>query len=160
MRQLLGLWMVLSAACLAGCGHGESVWVTGTLQKGGEIYKPPEGHKLALYFCPMAEGAQAKPAGDIEMADYDARDGSFTVPGREGYGIPPGKYRIAVVETLRRDAVDESKNSSKPKRDHNQKRIDHDMNFLETSFGMKTSPFVRDFKTSTRLTLDMAKPAE
>ena len=104
MRRSLGLWMVLSAACLAGCGRGETIWVTGTLQKGGEIYKPPVEHKLALYFCPMEEGTPGKPAGDIEMADYDARDGSFKVPGREGYGIPPGKYRIAVVETIRHEA--------------------------------------------------------
>ena len=56
MRRSLGLWMVLSAVCLAGCGHGDRIWVTGVLQKGGEIYKPPEGRKLALYFCPMKDG--------------------------------------------------------------------------------------------------------
>ena len=66
--------------------------------------------------------------------------------GARGYGIPPGKYRIAVVETLRREAVDELKKSSKPKRGENQKRIDDDTNFLEESFGEKTSPFVRDLK--------------
>ena len=158
MRESLGLWIVLSAACLAGCGHGDTIWVTGTLQKGGEIYKPLEGRKLAIYFCPMDETAPGKPAADIEMANYDARDGSFTVPGREGYGIAPGKYRIAIVETLRRDALNESKNSSKPK--GNQKRFDHDTNFLESSFGMKTSPFVRELKTSTNLTLDMGSPAQ
>ena len=107
--------------------------MTGVLQKGGEIYKPPEGRKLALYFYPMADGTSGNPAGDVEMADYDARDGSFTVPGREGYGIPPGKYRIAVVETLRREALDQLKKASKPKR--GQKRIDNDTNFLEASFG-------------------------
>jgi len=38
------------------------------------------------------------------------------VPGREGYGIPPAKCRNAVVETLRREALDELKKASKPKR--------------------------------------------
>jgi hypothetical protein len=160
MRPSLGVWIVLSALWLAGCGHGESIWVTGTLQKGGEIYKIPETRKLAIYFCPIGEGAPGKPAGDIEMADYDARDGSFTVPGREGHGIPPGKYRIAVVETLRHDAIAEPKDPPKPKRGQNQKRFDFDRNFLEESFGMTTSPFVRDLKGSTKLTLDMANPTQ
>jgi hypothetical protein len=161
MRQSFGLWIVLSALCLAGCGYGDRIWVTGTLQKGGEIYKPPESRKLALYFCPIEDAVSGKPAGDIEMADYDPRDGSFTVPGAEGYGISPGKYRIAVVETLRRDALKESDSSSKPTGGRNQKkRFDFDKNFLEDSFGMNTSPFVRELKTSTKLALDMAKPAE
>jgi hypothetical protein len=158
MRRSLGLWMVLSAACLAGCGGGNGIWVTGVLQKGGEMYKPPEGRKLALYFYPMADGTSGNPAGDAEMADYDSRDGSFTVPGREGSGIPPGKYRIAVVETLRREALDELKKTSKPKR--GEKRITDDTNLLEASFGKTTSPFVLDLRTSTKLTLDMARPTE
>ena len=159
MRRSLGLWMVLSAVCLAGCGSGDNIWVTGVLQKGGEMYKPPDGHKLALYFCPMP----GRDVGQAEPATWKwritiRRDGSFTVPGREGYGIPPGKYRIAVVETLRREELDKLKKASKPKA--GQKRIDNDTNFLEASFGEKTSPFVRDLKTSTKLTLDMAKPTE
>ena len=160
MRRSLGLWIVLSALCLAGCGHSDRIWVTGTLQKGGEIYQPPESRKLGLYFCPIEETVSGKPAGDIEMADYDPRDGSFTVPGAEGYGIPPGKYRIAIVETVRRDAIKESNNSAKPKGGQNQKRFDFDKNLLEDSFGIKTSPFVRELKTSTKLALDMAKPGE
>jgi hypothetical protein len=158
MRRSPGRWIVLWAACLAGCGHGDSIWVKGVLQKGGEIYKPPEGRKLALYFCPIKDGTSAIPTGDVELADYDARDGSFTVPGREGYGIPPGNYRIAVVETLRREALDQLKKASKSKR--GQKRISDDTNLLESSFGETTSPFIRDLKTSTTLTLDMARPTE
>lgn len=107
--------MMLSALCLAGCGSGDTVWVTGVLQKGGEVYKPPEGRKLSLYFCPIKDGTSGRPIGEVEMADYDSNNGTFTVPGREGYGIPPGKYRIALVETLRREALDQLKKASKPK---------------------------------------------
>ena len=53
----------------------------GVLQKGGDVYKPPEGHKLALYFHQLADGTSDKPTGFVELANYDARDGSFTVPG-------------------------------------------------------------------------------
>ena len=107
--------MVLSAAFLPGCGRGDTIWVTGVLQKGGQIYEPPEGRKLALYFCPITDGTSGDPAGEVEMADYNSKDGSFTVPGSEGYGIRPGKYRIAVVESLRRETRDQLKKSVKPK---------------------------------------------
>jgi hypothetical protein len=149
---------MLSAACLAGCG-GDTIHVTGVLQKGGEKYNVPDDHKLALYFHPMADGTSAKPSGDVEMADYDARDGSFTVPGRDGYGIRPGKYRIAVVESLRREALDQLK-QGKALKAGQKKRIDKETNLLEDTFGENTSPFVRDLRSSTKLTLDMAKPTE
>lgn len=158
MRRSRGLLIVSIALCLAGCGRGDAIWVTGVLQKGGEIYKPPEGRKLAVYFCPMKDGASGQPSGEAEMADYDSTDGSFTVPGREGYGIAPGKYRIALVETLRREALDQLKKASKPKR--GQTRITDDTNFLEDSLGEATSPLIRDLRASTKLTLDMAKPTE
>jgi hypothetical protein len=150
--------MVLSAAFLAGCGRGDTVWVTGVLQKGGQIYEPPAGRKLALYFYPMKDETSRNPTGEVEMADYNSKDGSFTVPGSEGYGIRPGKYRIAVVESLRRETRDELNKSVKPK--PGQKRVGNETNFLDSTFGEKTSPFVRDLTTSTKLTLDMASPTE
>jgi hypothetical protein len=160
MLRTSGLLMVMGVVCLAGCGSGDNIWVTGVLLKGGEMYKPPEGRKLALYFCPMKDEKSGKLPGDVEMANYDPRDGSFTVPGREGNGIPPGKYRIAVVETLRREELDKLKvkNASKSKR--GSKRITDDTNFLESSFGEQTSPFVQELITSTKVTLDMATPTK
>jgi hypothetical protein len=158
MRRSLGLWIVLIAACLAGCGHSDNISVTGVLLKGGEMYKPAEGRKLALYFHPIKDDTPGSVAGEVEMADYDARDGSFTVPGREGDGIPPGKYRIAVVESLRREQADKANKAPKAKR--GPRRIDNDTNFLESTFGERTSPFVRDLRSSTTLTLDMAKPTD
>ena len=63
-----------------------------------------------------------------------------------------------MVETLRREALNELKKASKPKR--GEKPVSNETNLLEASFGETTSPFVRDLKTSTKLTLDMAKPSE
>ncbi len=159
MPRSLRLWIMLSACCLAGCGSSNSVWVTGVLQKDGQVYKPAEGRKLALYFYPMAEGTTpGGQGGDVEMADYNAQDGTFMVPGAEGRGIRPGKYRIAVFETYRRETLDTLKKGSRPKR--GQKRIDNDTNLLDATFGETTSPFVRDLTKSTKLTLDMARPTE
>jgi hypothetical protein len=156
MSRTPGMLLVMSVVCLAGCGSGDNIWVTGVLQKGGEMYKPPEGRKLALYFCLMVDGASTQPTGVVEMADYDSRDGSFTVPGRERYGIPPGKYRIAIVETFLRETLDNLKKATKSK--SGPSRIDKEKNLLDESFGETTSPFVRELKTSTNLTLDMSKP--
>ncbi len=158
MRRSLCLWMVLTAASMPGCGRGDQIWVAGVLQKGGQVYEPPEGHKLALYFYPIQDGTSGNTTGEVEMADYNTKDGSFTVPGSEGSGIRPGKYRIAVVETLRRETRDQLNKGLKPKR--GQKRISNDTNVLESTFGENTSPFVRDLKNSTKLTLDMASPNE
>jgi hypothetical protein len=153
--------LVLSTAFLAGCGGGGSdkIWVTGVLQKGGQMYEPPPGRKLALYFYAMKDdGTSGDLTGDVEMADYNSKDGSFTVPGSEGYGIRPGKYRIAVVETLRREERDQLKKPEKRKL--GERPIDNDTNLLELTFGQKTSPFVRDLKTSTKLTLDMTSATQ
>ena len=126
--------------CLAGCGSGDNIWVKGVLQKGGEMYKPPEGRKLALYFCPMQARRRASPPATSKWRIMIRGMVSFTVPGREGYGIPPGKYRIAVVETIRREALDKLK---KPRsRSAGKRRINNDTNLLEATFGETTSPFV------------------
>jgi hypothetical protein len=159
MRHLIRLLFVLSLGFSIGCaGSGDKIWITGVLHKNGEIYKPPQGHKLALYFCPIAEPSSPTPNGDIEMADYNSQDGTFTVPGVEGLGISPHLYRIAVVETLQRESLDELKKKSKTKR--SARAIDRDTNLLEASFGTRTSPFIHELKTSQSLTLDMAKPKD
>ena len=155
-KRSTGACVLLAAVCLAGCGDGDNIWVKGVLQKGGEVYKPPEGRKLSLYFHQLADGTSDKPTGFVELAEYDSRDGSFTVPGHEGNGIPRGKYRIALVETYRRETVDQIKKASKSRR--GQKSVDKEANLLEASFGENTSPFVRDLRASTNVTLDMSKP--
>jgi hypothetical protein len=156
MRPIPTILAGLLALGFAGC-RPSGISVTGSLLKGGEKYVSPEGRKLALYFCRMPDPGSDQPPGDSEMAEYNPSDGSFTVPGHEGRGIAPGKYRIAVVETMRREALDQIKQPKKPK--PGQKLIDKETNFLP-SFGMATSPFVRELRTSTNLKLDMDKPTE
>lgn len=35
-----------------------------------------------------------------------SEEATFTVPGPDGRGIPPGKYRVSVTQKLKREAVD------------------------------------------------------
>ena len=157
MRRPSSVLILLCGYLLAGCG-GQNISVTGVLLKGGAKYTPPEGRKLALYFIPMDDGTPSSPARDTEMALYNESDGTFTVPGRDGLGIIPGKYRISLSETLLRETLDQILKSPKPT--INGKKPTRDTNLLEDTFGATTSPFIRDLKTSTDLTLDMTKPSE
>lgn len=93
------LWMcagLLSAVSLVGCGPaGEKrVSVTGTVKNKGQILtvKPMVGRVQVTFIPVTAPGA---PAADPQEAVVKP-DGTFTVPGTDGKGIAPGKYKIAV----------------------------------------------------------------
>lgn len=83
------------ACLLLGCGSSGPpvVAVSGKITRNGETMavKPMVG-RLTISFYPVA----AEGAAVVEEADLQA-DGTFTVPGKNGNGIPPGKYKIAVV---------------------------------------------------------------
>ena len=144
---------------LTGCGSSDLVWVDGRLLKGGAPYKPPEGHQVAVTFVGMEiEG----PAGTVLkrpepfVADYEDETASFTVPGRDGQGIPRGKYRIAVTQRMSRESFDAAKPKAKP----GQKPITRETDFLEAKFSPETSPIVREITASTDVVIDLDKPTE
>jgi hypothetical protein len=83
---------LLVAALAAGCGPA-GVKVQGRLQTNGVAYRPAGAEAVVVT---LLGGAGAK------AVSYPARvnaDGTFTVEGPEGKGIPPGQYRIAVSAT-------------------------------------------------------------
>ena len=145
---------------LAGCGGPSNhLWVKGRLLKGGAKYAPPEGHVVSVTFIGM--GIE-DPTGQVIKspepfdANYNDEDGSFTVPGREGHGIPPGKYRIAVTQKMLREAFEAAKPKAKP----GQKPITRETDFLEDRFGPATSPIIREIKGSADLVIDLDRPTE
>lgn len=160
MRKYVACWIVLNAITLCGCESSNLIWVSGTLQKGEAKYTPIEGRKVSVYFYPIVEAGGSNPAvGEIEMADYHMTDGSFTVPGRNGAGILPGKYRIVISETIQRVALDEAKSAEKPKK-RGESGINREIDFFDATFGPTTSPIIRDLKSSTKLVINMDKPTE
>ena len=78
------------------------------------------------------------------------------VPGPDGYGIPPGKYRISIFQGLTREGE-----SKAPKVHKGTSRkapvINRDTDFLEGLFGPTTSPIVRKMARGAELIVDLDK---
>jgi len=156
LRTLLGLTLTIAATSMFGCGSGEpTVWVTGKLLKAGAPFTPPTGQQLTIIFVAtevVTVDGKVVPSTEPYAASYDQPSGTFKVPGKEGSGIPPGKYRVAITSKLEREAL----NSAKPK----QKPADREKDYLDDKFSVSTSPILREIKASTDLTIDLDKPTE
>jgi hypothetical protein len=157
-RLLLALLIPPLLAHL-GCSGGNTVWVTGKVLKGGAPYHAPEGQLLYVTFVATEikdDSGKDIPGGDEFMADLDQATGTFSVPGKERRGIPPGKYRIAVTQKMRREAFDATKPHSK----RGLKRADRETDMLANQFGIDTSPIVREVKGAQDIAIDLDRPRE
>lgn len=145
---------------LTGCGEpSNTVLVQGRLLKGGARYVPPEGHVVGVTFVASEienPGGQVTKSSEQFDADYNDDDGTFVVPGREGRGIPPGKYRVAVTQKMLREAFDAAKPKAKP----GQKKITRETDFLGDRFGVSSSPIFREIKGKTEVVIDLDEPTK
>jgi hypothetical protein len=117
---------------LLGCGDGK-LRTRGQILKDGAPYVAAEDEIVHVTLVPIPE--RGEKVQDWHIAVFSKTDGTFVASGKDGKGVPPGKYRIA-VEHLR-----------------------HKKDLLNGAFGTENSPFVREVKTSSdTLTLDLAKP--
>jgi len=75
-----------------GCGKSGFIKAKGRIVKGGQPYIAPEGEGFRIFFVPanMPEGSHF----DSYAAECDPDNGSFQVRGKDGEGLPAGKYRI------------------------------------------------------------------
>src|SRR5262249_32488582 len=97
-RLVSGLFLV--AFLLAGCGPAKPVAypISGQLLEKGQPPVvsqqglPPGDPGVHMTFHLMNEGQQV----DAYDAVVNPTDGTYTVPGIDGRGVPPGKYRISV----------------------------------------------------------------
>jgi prepilin-type processing-associated H-X9-DG protein len=128
------------------------VWVTGQLTKAGAKYEPPTGQFVYVTFVAL-EGkdasAKALSGGEAFMAGVDPATGSFSVPGRQRQGIPPGKYRLAVTQKMTREAFD----AANPQPKKGAKRVDRATATLGDQFGLDKSPIVREVRGSEAVTM-------
>jgi len=90
-RRLI-LSLLLLGLFALGCGDSSHIRAKGRIIKGGQPYLAPEGEGFRVFFVPMeaAKGSHY----DSYAAEYNPEDGSFRVEGKDGKGLPPGKYRV------------------------------------------------------------------
>ena len=101
--RVLPCWLFgLVCLLLPGCGPSDAVWVTLDLQKGGKPYVAPENQSVQVTLYGWAQDACSR--REFERQPYTARltgEAKYEVPGLEGYGVPAGKYRIAIIQKPR-----------------------------------------------------------
>jgi hypothetical protein len=145
-----------TALAMAGCGSSQAIRVQGKLTKGGAKYSVPADQRLNLTFYSMEPFKDEKRtilAGEAYMAVYQSEDGTFTVSGPDGRGIPPGKYRVSLTQQLTREAVDKKNENLK----RNQKIFERDTDMLQGRYS-EGSPIVVEIKDSSEVAIDLDNP--
>lgn len=155
MRPLERFAIVLAALALAGCDSADRVPVQGVILKNGVPFTPPEGQSNQVVFIAIDVRADSgKSIGKDEpfAAIVNQSDATFEVPGPDGRGIPPGKYRVSVTQKQRtKHTVD------KPKRP-GLGLVDRDTDLLGELYGPSNSPLIVEVTRPERLTIDLARP--
>jgi hypothetical protein len=137
MKQLACL---LFCVLLSGCGGGakdDSVPVRGKVTNAGvplKVNRPDvmQGY-VEVHFYRINED------GSINTDPADAAvepSGDFTVRGRDGHGLPPGKYKITVRQ------LDPAPHTDK----------------LQGRFDLKNSKIVRDVSPDQEIVIDVSRP--
>jgi hypothetical protein len=164
VRRSLSVFVVLIMLppVLSGCGEsGKTVWVTGKLLKGGAKYVPPQGQHVSITFVLLENhdksGGKAE-SGEAYFAEVDQENATFSVPGPERGGIPPGKYRIAITQKLTRETFNSVNKSRKPMRDGPGPNREADT--LGNRFGLETSPIIREVDQDQEVVIDLDRPTE
>jgi hypothetical protein len=139
-------------AASPGCGNSNAIWVTGKVTKGGAQYAPPSDQLVAITFVAMEiqdEAGQTIKSSETFAAEVDPAGSTFSVPGPDRQGIPPGKYRVAVSQRLKRELFD-------PTKKQKGKRGDRETDMLANRFAIDTSPItVEVTKSSPDVTVDL-----
>jgi hypothetical protein len=94
-----GSLFVVIAMLACGCGGDGRFQARGRLIKDGAPFKLGQGEGMRIVFVPVEPG-------ESTFETYAAileEDGSFKVIGKDGKGLPPGKYRVT-VEHLKKKA--------------------------------------------------------
>jgi hypothetical protein len=134
---------------LAGCGGASgTVQVTGKLVKAGAPYTPPADQRVGVTLYAMGASSSPISPGEPFPAVVNPADGTFAVPGPDGYGIPPGKYRIAIIQNWKREAILNKKTAGR-------EVFNRDTDILGERYSPLYSPIVRDLTSSGDLTLEI-----
>ncbi len=129
--RLFRLFLVASVAVSAvGCGS-PLLKTRGRVLKGGSPFLAKQGEFVRVTFVPVTVTGPA----DAYVAEVDRATGEFHVAGKDGKGMPPGRYRVSVELDKRRSDL------------------------LRGKFGQDKSPFVFDVDANTKeIVIDLDQP--
>jgi hypothetical protein len=153
----LALAMLLTG--FAGCGSSNLVWITGRVVQGGKPFVCPPDRQLAVTFIAVEvkdESGKSVANGEPYPAQLDPADGKFIVPGRDGRGIPPGRYRIALTQRPTAEAISEAWAKAGKKRSPINRKTD----YFKSQYSAANSPILRVLETSCELMIDLDRPTE
>jgi hypothetical protein len=92
--RFLFLGLALSLVGLGCLRSLDFIKAKGRVVKGGQPYLAEEGQGMRIFFAPLEV-----PAGsqyDSYAAVYDPKNGTFEVTGKDGKGLPRGRYRVDI----------------------------------------------------------------
>jgi hypothetical protein len=118
------------ALMASGCGSSDAVRVSGTLVRDGKPVVVEEGQWVQMLFYEV----DPKVAGESFPANVGP-DGSFDLPGKEGSGIPVGKYKVVIRWVTHKDRTTDA---------------------LKDAFTLEKSPIVVEIQGSRNLTIDLS----
>ena len=124
-------------AFLCGCSSGPRlVEANGQLLYKQQPLSVAPNAGISIWFIRLDAGAA--PA-TFAAAPLNRDDATFTVPGRDGRGIPVGKYRIAIRQMMLGD-------------------VPADVEQMNDLFSRQSSGIERDVTGSEPIILDLSKP--
>jgi hypothetical protein len=141
----LAVRLLLSALCLCllvviapGCStESKQVTVKGKLLNHGSPLKVDPKVGVTVSLVPVVE--QGKAATNFP-ANFNRDDATFDVPGPQGKGIPPGRYRVSVFQ----QAIS----------------IPEWMADMNEQFSPSNTRIVRDIEKDTDIVVDLSKPED
>jgi hypothetical protein len=90
-RQI-AIFLLLLGLFALGCGDSSRIHAKGRIVKGGQPYLAQEGEGFRVFFVPL-DGVKGNHY-DSYAAEYNPETGAFRVEGKDGKGLPPGRYRV------------------------------------------------------------------
>jgi hypothetical protein len=80
---------------LTGCGGDGRLRTAGKVLKGGQPFIPKNDESVRVTFVPIL--ADGTPPRDHYHAIFEPADATFWAAGKDLGGLPPGKYRVAII---------------------------------------------------------------
>jgi hypothetical protein len=128
------MMLVVVALLVCGCGGGDGrIKARGRIVKNGKPFQLGEGEGLRIVFYPPEASGTTY---DSYVAVFDKSNGTFRVTGKDGKGLPPGKYRVSLEHV-------------KEKKD-----------LFNGAYSGKHTPFVGEVSgSSSEIVIDLDKPS-